>query len=84
LYGSYAADPPIDQAVPFDNAAMDTATSQHLSFDNFFAETSQSPARPAQLSQPGRSLWPVVGYIALEDAERAAIFKATAWGEFPR
>lgn len=64
---------------------MNTGTTEELSFDVFNA-TFANPAcgAVATAREPAQNLWPVVGYLVLEGAERAATFSATSWGEFPQ
>ena len=65
-------------------ALMNCPTPLEISFHRFTEEIRSSSSSVSQLPETASAIWPVVGYISLEDTERAAIFKATAWGEFPK
>jgi hypothetical protein len=67
---------------------MDNVMCEEISFDCFMASLEQSQASrfevPAISSAISSDVRPIVGYIAMEGAARAAIFSPTSWGEFPR
>ena len=63
---------------------MDNVICEEISFECFMASLEQSHASRVDVPAISSDVRPIVGYIAMEGAARAAIFSATSWGEFPR
>ena len=65
-------------------ARMDNVICEEISFECFMASLDQSHGSRVEIPEIRSDVRPIVGYIAMEGAARAAIFSPTSWGEFPR
>jgi hypothetical protein len=63
---------------------MDNVICEEISFECFMASLEQSPTSRLEVPTISSDVRPIVGYIAMEGAARAAIFSPTSWGEYPR